>query len=308
MAQRCLRGRGAKPSGIVRFAVGSSWRSPCPIPAPAATDGGASGLRADPRRPPTAGRHRTWRSDHDQRFRAHHRDGHRARPQRPRWPPDSPQGGRAVLKRLLKEGAVGPLFLGQTFVQSLRDVSATTARRWPCASTSTTRSVPVPTRSVSTSARPAGPAPCRPTCWSTTMGLELPTPSWPFRHGYEDRRAVPDAGRGDLLLAGAARSTAVKRLGGRRRSTSSPSTGPIWSAACSTSTTSLAKKPRFGQQKSFDLRDALREGAEPADDALSRGCGVRQPSGGETHRPTLRSRSWRAPAGRGYRIRATCRL
>lgn len=40
----------------------------------------------------------------------------------PRWAPDAPRGGRAVLTRVLKESAVVPLFLGQNFVQSLRDV------------------------------------------------------------------------------------------------------------------------------------------------------------------------------------------
>lgn len=40
----------------------------------------------------------------------------------PRWAPDAPRGGRAVLTRVLKDSAAVPLFLGQTFVQSLRDV------------------------------------------------------------------------------------------------------------------------------------------------------------------------------------------
>lgn len=40
----------------------------------------------------------------------------------PNWAPDSPRGGRAVLTRVLKESAAVPLFLAQTFVQSLRDV------------------------------------------------------------------------------------------------------------------------------------------------------------------------------------------
>ena len=40
----------------------------------------------------------------------------------PRWSPDAPRGGRAVLTRVLKESAAVPLFLGQNFVQSLRDV------------------------------------------------------------------------------------------------------------------------------------------------------------------------------------------
>jgi hypothetical protein len=40
----------------------------------------------------------------------------------PNWAPDAPRGGRAVLTRALKENASVPLFLAQTFVQSLRDV------------------------------------------------------------------------------------------------------------------------------------------------------------------------------------------
>ncbi|HVY88401.1 MAG TPA: ATP-binding protein [Hyphomonadaceae bacterium] len=40
----------------------------------------------------------------------------------PNWAPDAPRGGRAVLTRVLKESASVPLFLAQTFVQSLRDV------------------------------------------------------------------------------------------------------------------------------------------------------------------------------------------
>lgn len=40
----------------------------------------------------------------------------------PRWASDAPRGGRVVLNRVLKEAAVVPLFLGQTFIQSLRDV------------------------------------------------------------------------------------------------------------------------------------------------------------------------------------------
>src|ERR1700722_8964719 len=40
----------------------------------------------------------------------------------PNWAPDAPRGGRAVLTRALKESATVPLFLAQTFVQSLRDV------------------------------------------------------------------------------------------------------------------------------------------------------------------------------------------
>ena len=38
------------------------------------------------------------------------------------WGNDAPKGGRAVLQRILKEGTKVPLFLGQTLVNSLRDV------------------------------------------------------------------------------------------------------------------------------------------------------------------------------------------
>lgn len=40
----------------------------------------------------------------------------------PQWSADAPKGGKAVLTRALKESAAVPLFLAQTFVQSLRDV------------------------------------------------------------------------------------------------------------------------------------------------------------------------------------------
>ena len=40
----------------------------------------------------------------------------------PRWAADAPKGGRQVLNRALKESAAVPLFLAQTFIQSLRDV------------------------------------------------------------------------------------------------------------------------------------------------------------------------------------------
>jgi Histidine kinase-, DNA gyrase B-, and HSP90-like ATPase len=42
--------------------------------------------------------------------------------QSPNWASDAPRGGRAVLNRVLKESTAVPLFLAQTFVQSLRDV------------------------------------------------------------------------------------------------------------------------------------------------------------------------------------------
>ena len=38
------------------------------------------------------------------------------------WSPDAPRGGRAVMNRMIKEGATVPLFFAQTLVQSLRDV------------------------------------------------------------------------------------------------------------------------------------------------------------------------------------------
>ncbi|WP_430246522.1 ATP-binding protein (plasmid) [Neorhizobium sp. DAR64861/K0K2] len=40
----------------------------------------------------------------------------------PKWASDAPRGGRTVLTRALKESAAVPLFLAQTFIQSLRDV------------------------------------------------------------------------------------------------------------------------------------------------------------------------------------------
>src|ERR1043165_2158715 len=38
------------------------------------------------------------------------------------WGATAPKGGRAVLNRILKDGAKVPLFLGQTLVSSLRDL------------------------------------------------------------------------------------------------------------------------------------------------------------------------------------------
>lgn len=41
----------------------------------------------------------------------------------PNWSPDAPKGGRAVIRRMLSDSAsTVPLFLGQTFIHSLRDV------------------------------------------------------------------------------------------------------------------------------------------------------------------------------------------
>src|SRR5262249_34861695 len=40
----------------------------------------------------------------------------------PQWGEGAPRGGKAVLGRILKDGAKVPLFLGQTLVNSLRDL------------------------------------------------------------------------------------------------------------------------------------------------------------------------------------------
>src|SRR5579871_1649345 len=40
----------------------------------------------------------------------------------PQWGDDAPRGARAVLGRIIKDGANVPLFLGQTLINSLRDV------------------------------------------------------------------------------------------------------------------------------------------------------------------------------------------
>src|SRR5438105_4899222 len=40
----------------------------------------------------------------------------------PNWGESAPKGGKAVLNRILREGNKVPLFLGQTLVNSLRDV------------------------------------------------------------------------------------------------------------------------------------------------------------------------------------------
>jgi len=47
----------------------------------------------------------------------------------PQWGDAAPKGGRTVLNRVLREGNNVPLFLGQTFINSLRDVgySSTTS-------------------------------------------------------------------------------------------------------------------------------------------------------------------------------------
>lgn len=49
-------------------------------------------------------------------------EGNEAFPFSPRWAADAPKGGRQVLNRALKDSAAVPLFLAQTFIQSLRDV------------------------------------------------------------------------------------------------------------------------------------------------------------------------------------------
>lgn len=40
----------------------------------------------------------------------------------PQWGTDAPRGGKSVLNRILKDGAKVPLFLGQTLINSLRDL------------------------------------------------------------------------------------------------------------------------------------------------------------------------------------------
>jgi len=40
----------------------------------------------------------------------------------PQWGANAPRGGKTVLRRVLKESSTVPLFLGQTFIQSLRDI------------------------------------------------------------------------------------------------------------------------------------------------------------------------------------------
>ena len=42
--------------------------------------------------------------------------------QSPSWGDDAPRGGKAVLKRIIKEKATVPLFFGQTLISSLRDL------------------------------------------------------------------------------------------------------------------------------------------------------------------------------------------
>jgi len=48
------------------------------------------------------------------------------------WGEDAPKGGKAVLNRVLKEGATVPLFFAQTLIQSLRDVGYNTTTSAVC--------------------------------------------------------------------------------------------------------------------------------------------------------------------------------
>lgn len=50
----------------------------------------------------------------------------------PQWGAHAPRGGRSVLSRVLKEGTRVPLFLGQTFINSLRDVGYNTTTSALC--------------------------------------------------------------------------------------------------------------------------------------------------------------------------------
>ena len=50
----------------------------------------------------------------------------------PQWGDDAPRGGKSVLNRVLKEGTRVPLFLGQTFINSLRHVGYNTTTSALC--------------------------------------------------------------------------------------------------------------------------------------------------------------------------------
>ena len=52
--------------------------------------------------------------------------------QAPNWGGTAPRGGRTVMNRVLKDGAKVPLFLGQTLIQSLRDVGYNTTTSALC--------------------------------------------------------------------------------------------------------------------------------------------------------------------------------
>src|SRR6267378_4536273 len=51
---------------------------------------------------------------------------------RMQWGAGAPRGGRVVLNRILKDGAKVPLFLGQTLVNSLRDLGYTSTTSALC--------------------------------------------------------------------------------------------------------------------------------------------------------------------------------
>ena len=48
------------------------------------------------------------------------------------WPADAPKGGKAVMNRVLKDGASVPLFFAQTLIASLRDVGYNTTTSAIC--------------------------------------------------------------------------------------------------------------------------------------------------------------------------------
>jgi Histidine kinase-, DNA gyrase B-, and HSP90-like ATPase len=48
------------------------------------------------------------------------------------WAPDAPKGGKAVMNRVLKDGASVPLFFAQTLIASLRDVGYNTTTSAVC--------------------------------------------------------------------------------------------------------------------------------------------------------------------------------
>src|SRR4030095_15044923 len=48
------------------------------------------------------------------------------------WAPDAPKGGKAVMNRVLKDGASVPLFFAQTLIASLRDVGYNTSTSAIC--------------------------------------------------------------------------------------------------------------------------------------------------------------------------------
>src|SRR5258708_5925619 len=48
------------------------------------------------------------------------------------WSSDAPKGGKAVMNRVLKDGAAVPLFFAQTLISSLRDVGYNTTTSALC--------------------------------------------------------------------------------------------------------------------------------------------------------------------------------